>query len=175
MTLSSRDPLGTTLFWLMFLGGGAALAACLLLPPWFEYQAVRRQEAEMIAQVAAMERRLAALDRQIDHLRHDDAFVNRVARREFGLPTPRREVLDVEPPAGTATQMAPVFEDDAPPRPREDPLAELNGLVEESVQRYPLLWLLTGGKSRIVIMVTGALLVLTALLLLCRRPQREAR
>lgn len=160
------------LFWSMALVSGAALALCLLLPPWIEYQAElqRRQIAD--AQLAVIEQRLASARRQIDHLRDDPAYVLRLARQEFGqaVDTPGTETMWIDADPST----------DAPPPPattapasERDVLPELSAVLSEMTQRYPHVSLFVSDATRPGVMLMATILLLTAVVLL-GRPRRAA-
>jgi cell division protein FtsB len=154
--------LESLLFWLMFTAGGACLTACLLLPPWFEYQATYRQWVEAERRAADVERSVRTIRRQIDRLEQDEAYLNRVAFEELGLPTPGVETLAVIPsePAHEA--------DDELPQRQQERLA----IINELVQRYPLAWVFVRPDTRPAAMAASGLMVLAALLL--RKPRRAA-
>jgi len=147
------------LFWLMFLAGGACLASCLLLPPWFEYQATHAQWQAAEQRAAEMRRQATTVSRQIDRLKQDEAYLNRIAFEELGLPTPGVETLAVIPSTPEATETA-------VPQRHEERLALLNQMV----QRYPLAWVFVRSDTRGIAMAASGLMLVAALLL--RRPVR---
>jgi hypothetical protein len=187
--MSRRDPAATLLFWAMTLTGGLALAACLLLPPWFEYQVARQEYAAALERQAELLNRTERVGRQIEHLQRDVAYLERVYRREFGTAAPAPEALAIqtgelaaEPLPGDASSLA------APGGPAESAapsgdlghtavvssrLDEVSQLVERAVRRYPLIWVFVLDSTRPVVMIAAGALLLAALVLLCRAPAAQ--
>ncbi|MCK4342474.1 MAG: hypothetical protein KAY37_12210 [Phycisphaerae bacterium] len=169
--------LETVLFWAMLLLGTAVLAPCLILPPWIEYQAQleRRKAAE--AYVAALEQRLRAAEKQIDHLQNDPAYLLRLAQREFGddIPTPGAETILIDPspnePAALSDDETGIATDAA----GEEFLPELSTFLERVIRRYPRARLFVDSRSRPVLMGLGGALLLTAMVLLGRAGVGKAR
>jgi hypothetical protein len=169
--------LETLLFWFMTLAGVAALAPSLILPAWLEYEAQleRRQVAE--AQVAAQQFRLQAVQKQIEHLRNDPAYVMRVAQQEFGrsIDGAKSETIYVDPSPDESDPQPPAL---APagldPNDPDQIIPELSAFLEQMVQRYPHTYLFVHSRTRPVLMAAGGLLILTAVVLLGRAGVRRA-
>ena len=91
--------LETVLFWFMIAAGAAAIAPCLLLPPWLEYQAQLARRKAVEEYVAACKYRAESARKQIEHIKNDDAYLLRLARQEFGqaIRTPNVETVLVGP------------------------------------------------------------------------------
>jgi hypothetical protein len=147
----------SVLFWMMFTAGGLSLAACLLLPPWFEYQATHAQWIGAEHRAAAMEQRVRTISRQIERLEQDEAYLNRIAFEEFGIATPGVETLAVIP-----------SEPEEPNLPQPGRSEERLAIINRLVERYPLAWVFVQSSTRPAAMGASGLMVLAALLL--RRP-----
>lgn len=87
------------MFWIMTAAGAAVLVPCLVLPPWIEYRAASGQRRARLAHLATLQHRVASLQRQIDHLRNDPAYLERLAREELAIETPGVTVVDHDAPA----------------------------------------------------------------------------
>lgn len=143
--------LETLLFWLMALGGAAALVPCLVLPPWLEYQAQLQRRQAAITQHAAVERQVEIVEKQIDHLQNDPDYVRRLAEQGYA---PR-----VEPPP----------EPDAAPDTSDDDatlLPELSHVVRRLMDRYPATWIFVDPRTRLPLMALGGALLVSAVILL---------
>lgn len=126
---------GSVLFWLLLLAGTALLAPCLLLPAWLEQQAEREWLVAYQAHVAALQYRLRSVQKQIQHLQHDPAYVLRLAEQDFGeLKVPHIETVRIEPspPETDAEPPAPAVAESASER-----LPELASFIEALLQRHP--------------------------------------
>src|SRR5262247_3332927 len=82
------SPAITLLFWTMFVVGGLSLAVGMVLPVWLEYRDELSRKAEAERKLEEVRQQLVALERRIDHLQNDPAYLERVANREFGIGTP---------------------------------------------------------------------------------------
>lgn len=159
-----RSNRGTLLFfWLMLLIGGAALFACLFLPAWLEYQAARREHAAACQRIAALEDELTRVVRQIEHLQHDPAYLERLAREEFGIDTPGVEVIPIETAAGATSQVS-----SAPAAARAGQADELTTTVEQATRTNPLVSVFVLDETRPIVMAMSGGLILLALVLLIR-------
>jgi hypothetical protein len=176
----SRSSLsGTILFWAMVLTGAAGLGPALILPAWLEYQAALAARERARQRVSEVEKQLVGTHKQIEHLRNDPAYNERIARTELGVVTPGVETILLDPPrqneASTATGAAArarsggsVTAASAPPQPApEDALApELSATIAAALQRYPLARIFILDETRPYVMVLSAALLLAAILLL---------
>lgn len=167
--MSAARGLETLLFWLMALLGAAALVPCVVLPPWLEYQAelARRKAAD--AYVAEYEYRLNAVQKQIEHLHDDPAYLMRLAQQEFGksigMPPGESVLIGASPGDNGATEAAHTLADaNAIP----ELLPEVSAFLEDALGRYPHARMFVDGRTRPVLMTVGAVLLLTAVVLLGR-------
>lgn len=186
----------TLLFWLMFLFGGSILAACMLLPAWMEYRAALQAFRAGRTRVAEMEAQLRALQRQIDAIQNDPAYVERLARRELGINPPGVEAIALEPPGTGSQSDSPVgpgvqlmprdadghpaapddespFASVAPPPVEPEILPEVSVLVQRALERYPVLRLFVSGPVRGPLMALAGLMIVSALILLCWPDERR--
>ena len=158
----ARSNRGTTLLaWLMFLLGGMALFACLFLPPWRELRAQRHAYADAQRRIAELEDRLTRVTRQIEHLGSDPAYVERLARKEFGTETPGVEFKPVVIQQHAGSQPDPGT--DTPPR---DKLATS---LERATYTSPFVSVFVLDETRPIVMAMSGVLMLVALVLLLRR------
>ncbi len=161
MTRSSR---GTILLsWLMLLGGGASLFACLLLPPWLEYQAARRDHALRRQEVPDLEARVTRADKQIEHHHTDPAYIERLNRREFGIEPPGVELIRVAPRGSPAT--APAVGE---PERRE----QLDTTVERATRTNAFIAVFVLDATRPVVMAMSVVILVMALLLMRGRASK---
>ena len=169
MGRSSRG--AALLFWLMALTSVAALAACLILPPWLEHQAALQLHAEARRHVAELEARLQVLEKQIAHLRNDPAYVERLAHEEFGIATPGVQTILLERSASAASHPAGDHTSAPTVGPGEEATPELSALVAEALERRPLVSVFVLDQTRPIVMAMSAALLLAAVLLSrTRRP-----
>lgn len=161
--------LNAMLFWLMLALGAAALAPCLLLPAWLERQAQEEYLAAQRAYLASLEERLTATQTQSEHLKHDPAYVLRLAEEELGntIELPETELVPIAPsPEIPALEVE--DDPDAPPT--------LAVLFERTIDRHPRLRIFVADPARPFIMGFGGALILAAIVLLgfLRGPRRGA-
>lgn len=155
--MARNSPFSAFLFWIMFLLGGGALAACLILPVWIEHASLRRLHAEMQRRVQDLEQRLLAYERQNEHLEKDPAYIERLARKEFGIVTPGVESVRVEiapPDISLASQPTP-----AP----SDPADELADRVRVAARENALVSIFVLDQTRPLVMAFSGGLLLVAL------------
>lgn len=160
-TMARAAVASSVLFWLMLLTGAAVLAPCLLLPAWLEQQAEREWLAAYQAHVAALEYRLRSVQKQIEHLQHDPAYMLRLAQQDFGeLKVPNVETIRIEPSpqelgADTATEAAP---ESAP-----ELLPELASFIDDLLRRHPRAAAFLDQQVRPWLLGSGSGLILAAL------------
>jgi len=150
----------TVLCWLMLLAGGAALAACLILPPWREAHELRAEHAAAEQRLAELEHRLTVVTQQVEHLRNDPSYLERLARQEFGEPPPDVDFtpLELEPAAQDPAS------EDAPAAAEED----TGDALEQAAQRNPIVSVFVLDETRPIVMVMSGAMMLVALVLLLR-------
>jgi hypothetical protein len=165
------------LFWAMALAGGLTLAPCLILPAWIEQRAALASYAAAEQRLAALERRLAANDRKIEHHQNDVGYIEREARRQFGIVTPGLEAVYLDPGIHDAHGAAVREADASLAALRAARQAELwpeaSQFIEAALNEYPLARIFVLEQTRPVVMGMGAMLLLTAVLAL--GPARRGR
>ncbi len=164
----------TLLFWTMALLGGSVLAACLVLPPWLEYEAQRQRLIAASDYVADLEYRLVAAHKQIEHLEHDRDYLLRLAREEFGeqLVPGDGESVPVAPGPENEPRESLVAQHAPPLPPEEEVVPPLPRFVADVLHEHPQVYLFVNGTTRPVIMIAGGVLLLTAVVLLGRPAAR---
>ena len=164
--VSDSSRLATVLYWLMVLLGAAVLAPCLVLPAWLEYQASLDLKALREQQVARREAQLTRLRKQREHLETDEAYVLRLAHQHLNIETPGVRRIPVEP--GRPAERDPAAPAATAPLPTQEAelVPELSAMVEQAVQRYPLVQMFVRPESRPSLLFIGAGLIVTALVLL---------
>lgn len=149
------------LFWIMTLAGGVALVPCVLLPPWFEYVAQRERLAAMQSTLAHVEQRLVVVQKQIEHIQTDAAYVERLYRQEFGAAAP------VVPQAMIASESEPAPAT-SPPSSMDAITPEVTRLVDHLLARYPAAQVFVQPQTRPIVMLVGGGLIVAAVVLLGR-------
>jgi hypothetical protein len=144
----------------MLLVGGGALFACLYLPPWLELRVLRQVHAAAQQRIAGLEADLARVEKQIEHLRDDPAYLERLARQEFGTETPGVEMIWVETSQPTASQAASA--PTAAPERDEDFAATL----ERATRNSPFVSVFVLSETRPLVMIMSGALMAAALMLL---------
>lgn len=153
--MTRSNPVETFLFWLMLLMGAAVLVPSLLLPPWIEHARLQAQHQQAQAQLAATRRHLAIVEKQIDCLKHDPAYVLRLV--ENGC-APR-----FRGPIGHADNVQERLPTTVTPRAT---------VTSQLIERYPVLRGYVDGRTRPALLAMGGTLLLTAIVLL-GRPSRS--
>lgn len=162
MVLMARANAGTTfLAWLMLLIGGASLFACVILPPWLELRALRQEHDAAQRHIADLEERLARVTKQIEHVQSDAAYIERLARKEFGVEMPGVEIIPVETRQNTTDEPA-----SAPPATPRDQSATT---VEHNAHTNPLFAVFVLDQTRPIVMAMSGVIVIVALVLLIGR------
>ncbi len=162
--------LETLLFWLMMIAGAAALAPCLILPAWLEHQAQLERRLAAQAYVTALQFRVDTVQKQIEHLRNDPAYVMRLAQQEFGhgIDASKSETILIEPSPDEGFVGPPAPAASADPNSSDEIIPELSAFLEQAIQRYPHAYYFVHGRTRPVLMSIGGTLLLTAAVLLGR-------
>ena len=148
------------LFWTMFLVGGGALAACLLVPAWLEYYATSLDAAAAHERNEQLKQLVEAQRLQIAHHQRDPQYNERFIREEFRIPTPGVQIVtvDAEP---TAVIPPPTPDSPKPITPWTAPLEYI-----EPASRSPVLAIFVLDQSRPAVMaLSGALLVCSLFLI----------
>jgi len=151
--------------WLMLLAGGTALFACVFLPPWLEIRELRAERDAAREQVARLEEQLTRVTKQSEHFRSDPAYLERLARKEFGTVAPGVEIIPVEPEL-----------EQLPPASASDGTAsddELAAALEESTRTNPLVAVFVLDTTRPIVMAMSGVVVVMALVVLVRGPTRK--
>jgi hypothetical protein len=161
-----RGPLEAILFWIMLLIGVSVMAPCLLLPAWLEHQAARACLRERTERVAQLEAHLLTLEKQIEHMKTDPAYVLRLAEAEYGhlFPELARETI----PVATAPARDSAVHTTAPAEPETEPPLQLAGYLEQMLARYPQSWAFVQAPTRHGLMLMAGVLIVAAIVLLGR-------
>lgn len=154
-----RSLLSGLLFWFMMLAGGGGLAASLLLPVVLEHQEKHRELERKSAELAQMEQRNLAIEVQIEHAKHDPAYLERLAYREFGIETPGVESVRIAAieAADESPQSRPAAESMTPVESR---LAQ----AEHIARHHPIASLFVLPQTRFAALVLCGAMSLAALL-----------
>lgn len=155
------NPAATLLFWAMILVGGSSLAAGFWLPAWLEMRQAQAAERARLQLRDELREHVTALDRRREHLEHDPAYIDRLARREFGEDATDRESIAV-------SIVGPPVPASAPAAPDEPAWAST---LEQLAQTHPIVRLYVEPDARWKIQALSAGLVLAAVLFLARRPR----
>lgn len=161
LTPTRSNPAATLLFWLMFLSAGSSLAACLLLPVWLEYRALRGVYASTNERIVEMQERLVAYDHQIDHLLNDPAYIERLARQEFGFGESSENVVFVAADEAELPASAPATAPAA-----QDRVEQVSAYVERAAAGNPLVSLFIRPETRPVVMSLSGLVLVIAVVTL---------
>lgn len=161
----------------MILAGGSVLAASVLMPAWLEYQAARHMLVSADTYVSQLRERATSLSAQIRHLQHDPAYVERLAREEFGRPKPDVRVIPMD-----ALPAADVDADDehdtASAAPRRDEYSQLGATtpppdLPAAIATSPLTRIFLDDTTRQMAMIVSSATILAAIVLLCGGPPRD--
>jgi hypothetical protein len=166
----ARANSGTTLlFWLMLFTGGAALFACLALPPWVELRGLREERDSARARIVELEEQLTRTGMQIEHLKNDPSYLERLAFTEFGIKPPNVEIIAIEARPATAAQPGPSPETKSNP-PGGDDLA---AALERATHTNPLVAVFVLEPSRPIVMAMSGVIMAIALVSLLRGRRTE--
>jgi len=161
------------MFWLMTLTGGGALAICLLLPAIIDYQNAKRTLADKTAVVTQLEYQNTAIEKQIAHSQNDPAYLERVARREFGLETPGVETVRITADVSTSAPSP----DTQPASQPETPIEQRLAQIEQLARSNPAAAVFILPETRPIVMSLAGGLLLAAVVLLnpWSAPRRAAK
>lgn len=159
--MNRSSPAITLLFWTMFVVGGLSLAVGMILPVWLEYRAEISRRDEAYRRLEDVKEQLVALERRIDHLQNDPAYLERVASREFGFGTPPTEEAVAVEIVETPTSGPVLLE-------AQGPADRVVAVIDEATQTHPLLRLYLLNATRPIVMGMSAGLLAAAILLLGR-------
>ena len=90
---------GAIVFWMLILMALGALAPCILLPEWRQYQAMCQAEQAQRHRADSLQGLIEKQRRLLMALRSDPAVVARLARREYGFQREGERVVAVALPA----------------------------------------------------------------------------
>jgi hypothetical protein len=124
---------------------------------------LRQEHAAARTRVVQLEQSLTRATRQIEHMRNDPAYLERLAHKEFGIDPPGVEVIPVEIRESTNAS-APA--DLAPDAPVEKLAADL----ERATHTNPLVSVFVLDQTRPIVSAMSGVLIVVALVLLVRRP-----
>lgn len=162
--MSRSSASSTLLFWIMFAGAGLCLAACLVLPAWLELRALRIAYAQAQANVQELEHRLTRFEKQIEHLKNDPAYVERLARKELGLDKPGVETIPLPPPEeDSLVATSPPVEE-----------APLESLIALAAKKTPWVSVFVSEETRGHVMLLAGATLLLSIVLLHRSSRRRA-
>lgn len=165
--MSRPGPVNTFFFWLMTLLGVAVLAPCLVLPPWLEYQAQLECLKAHRQYLAALETQLRGIQKQIEHLNTDPAYVLRLAQQDFGgsfkVPDIETIPVDAGPDSEPDVPTVSIVEDAPQPEPI---LPELTMFLEDALRRYPYAQAFVDERTRPLLMTAGGVLLVGAIVFL---------
>lgn len=157
-----RAFLAAIMFWLMTLTGGAALAVCLILPAVIDYQNAKRTLADKTTVVTQLEYQNVAIEKQIAHSQNDPAYLERVARREFGLETPGVETVRITTDAPSSAPSP----DTQPASQPETPVEQRLSQIEQLARSNPAAAVFILPETRPIVMALSGALLLAAIVLL---------
>ena len=157
-------------FWIMALAGGAVLAPCIILPPLFEYRAQLELNQQAEVRNAELRERLTAVAKQIEYIAADSAYVERLAREEFGITPPGVETILVEPAKDPAAG-----DDEATAVVDDGPLPGVSETARRLVSDYPLARVFVLPETRPIVIAFGAILMLAAVVLLGNAASAHAK
>ncbi len=167
------------LFWFMALAGGLTLAPCLILPAWIEYRAALDAHVVAEKRLRDLQERHTGNERKIEHQRNDVAYLEREARRLFGVSAPGVDSIIVESDESSERQAAQREAESTLAAMRAARQAELlpeaSRLFEDVLNRHPLARIFVLDQTRPVVMSMGAALLLAAIFLVGPARRRATR
>lgn len=167
--------LAWTMFWSMIVAGAAMLVPGILMPAYAEYQIARQEHANARQYLEELQRRYDRLKVQIDHQRHDPAYVQRQLQLEYGITPDGVQPLVFDTDSNDEGQSVAASDIESGEEPPIPPAA--TELAREAMHRNPLTPLLLDPQTRPIIMLCGVALILTAIFVLGRpiaKPLAEA-
>lgn len=164
------------IFWLTVVAAGGSVAACLLVPAWLDYRHALEEHARMKQRAAQCETQITAIEKQIEHLHNDPAYIERLARKEFGIEIPGVETIYIDArsdESGNTPLAGSIVPQDRDPHATIMPA--LGTVVENTIEKYPAaLALFTAPGSRPIVMGASLVTLTAAIVLLGRRTPRGA-
>ena len=109
-----------------------------------------------------MEYQSTAIDKQIEHSQNDPAYIERLARREFGLQTPGVETVRITTDSAPSSKPATSVPASAPQNEYEERLA----MIEHLARNNPAVSVFILPESRSIIMCLCGGLLLAAIVLM---------
>ncbi len=172
--MSNGGGMATVLFWVMALVGCAVLAPCLILPPLFDYHATLEINRQADRRNAAMRDRLAVVTNQIATIERDPAYIERLAREEFGLTPSGVTPIRVESADAVAADSGLSTDEEAADL-ADSKLPEVSEMAQRLVREYPLARTFVMPETRPYALLFGVGMLLAAVLLLGSPPRRTAQ
>lgn len=163
--MSRTDRATFLLAGLMVAAGGAAFFLSAYLPPLLELRALRVEYENTRARVAELEERLLRVSKQMEHMRDDPAYWERLMRKEFGTTTPGVQGLpvDVRPNPVESVAAGPV---------QPERVFDLD--LEEVVWNHPFLAVFVLDETRPLVMAISGVVVLTSIFIMFRSGARRS-
>lgn len=165
--MTRSNPAITLLFWTMFVVGGLSLAVGMVLPVWLDYRVEVVRRAEAAQRLEEVKKQLIAIERRIDHLQNDPAYLARVASRELKF--------DASPPDETVTVQVVETPTSSPVLLQAQGTQErVVAVIDEATQTHPLVRLYMLDETRPIVMGMSAGLLVAAIVLIGRNTARPA-
>lgn len=173
-----RNWIESALFWATFTTGGGTLIAMLLLPSWIEYAQLQQLHADAQRELAEVRGALQTVDKQIEHLQTDPAYIARLARREFGVMPPGAQAITLAhaaPVSATSPgELDPRAAHPAAVRALRDN-ANLSAALARAARANPLVSVFVLPETRPALMLLAWMLLLSAAVIALPSPRRSGQ
>ncbi|MBN2445748.1 MAG: septum formation initiator family protein [Phycisphaerae bacterium] len=163
--MASSNHISAVLFWLMVLAGTVALVPCVILPPLFEYHAQQAVLAATEQRNVELRDRFASVENQVESLENDPAYIERLARQEFGIVPAGVRTIPVSA-AEDQPETAASDADANKPSASTEMLPDVTVRVQQLLHRYPLARVFVWSETRPVLMLLGGIMLVSAVVLL---------